>query len=188
MNKLTTTALTGVALFALVACGSGGSASVAPSLTGGIPRSPSPAPAASVGSGDLTTAEGLCGLLKAEDWQQFNYVTAATPDVSSDGEGTAICSWADGLELEVYTHADVTEAEETYDTIIANVPMDDPQEFYVAGSAQSAFDSDIGDGSAGMVAQAGRLTLFVSGLSRDTAQTELATLAGLVVARGASLI
>ena len=66
--------------------------------------------------------------------------------------------------------------------------MDDAQPFYVQRAAQSVFDSDIGDGSAGMAAQAGRLTLSVSGLSRDTAQAELATLAGLVIARGAALV
>ncbi len=193
MKKRFAPGLVLLAMTVSVACGGTSTptrASVAPSLTGGIPRTPPPASAAapSAPSGDLGTAEGLCGLLTAADWQQFNYVTAAQPDVSSDGEGTAICSWADGLELEVYTHADESEAEATYETIIENVPMDDPQPFYVPGSAQSVFDSDIGDDSAGMVAQAGRLTVFVSGLSRDTAQTELAALAGLVLARGAALI
>ena len=172
-------------VFLAAACGGGASPTRAPATIGG----PVPTIATSTNrSGDLSTAEGLCGLLQAEDWQQFNYVTAAQPDVSSDGEGTAICIWANGLTLEVYTHADASEAEETFDTILENVPMDDPQPFYVQGAAQSVFDSDIGDGSAGLAAQAGRLTLFVSGLSRDTAQAELATLAGLVIARGASLV
>jgi hypothetical protein len=171
MKKLSKTAITLVVVGVVAACGGG------PTPT----RSGAPASA-------LTTAEGLCGLLGASDWQQFNYVTAAQPDVSSDGEGTAICSWADGLDLEVYTHTDASEAEATYDTVIENVPMDDPQPFLVQGAAQSAFDSDLGDGRAGMVAQAGRLVVFVSGVSRDTAQAELAALAGLVIARGSTLI
>ncbi|HUR15656.1 MAG TPA: hypothetical protein VMZ33_00095, partial [Candidatus Limnocylindrales bacterium] len=189
MNKFAATAITSGMMAIAVACGGGSAptrASVAPSLTGGIPHPPSAA-APSGPSGDLATPEGLCGLLTAADWQQFDYVTAAQPDVSSDGEGTAICTWANGLTLEVYTHADASEAEETFATVVENVPMDDPQPFYVPGSAQSVFDSDIGDDSAGMVAQAGRLTVFVSGLSRDTAQAELAALAGLVIARGSSL-
>jgi hypothetical protein len=173
----------------VAACGGGSSptTSRAPASVTGTPA-PASVAAPSRPSTDLTTAEALCGLLQAADWQQFNYVTAATPDVSSDGEGTARCSWANGLTLEVYTHDTAPEAEETFDTVVENVPMDDAQPFYVQGAAQSVFDSDIGDDQAGLVAQAGRLTLFVSGLSRDSAQVELATLAGLVIARGASLV
>lgn len=179
-----------VTLLGFVAACGGGASPTTSRAPASATRTPSPASVAapSAPSGDLTTAEGLCGLLQAADWQQFNYVTAATPDVSSDGEGTAICSWADGLTLEVYSHGSAAEAEETFDTVVENVPMDDAQPFYVQGAAQSVFDSDIGDDQAGLVAQAGRLTVFVSGLSRDSAQVELATLAGLVIARGASLV
>jgi len=188
MRKVPAAATALIALV-LVACGGGGSPTVSRGpATATASRAPASVAAPSAPSGDLTTPEGLCGLLQAADWQQFNYVTAAKPDVSSDGEGTAICTWANGLTLEVYTDDSAADADATFDTVVENVPMDDAQPFYVQGAAQSVFDSDIGDDSAGLAAQAGRLTVFVSGLSRDTAQVELATLAALVIARGSSLV
>jgi hypothetical protein len=186
-------AATALTALVLVACGGGGGPTVSrgpatSTATSTATRAPASVAAPSAPSGGLTTPEGLCGLLQAADWQQFNYVAAAKPDVSSAGEGTAICTWANGLTLEVYTDDNAQDAEATFDTVVENLPMDDPQPFYVPGSAQSVFDADIGDGQAGLVAQAGRLTVFVSGLSRDAANAELATLAGLVITRGASLV
>ena len=136
--------------FSSVACGGGGQPPISHApATVTATRAPASVAAPSAPSGGLTTPEGLCGLLKAEDWQQFNYVTAATPDVSSDGEGTAICTWANGLTLEVYTHDTVEDAEATFDTIVENVPMDEASPYYVQGAAQSLFDSDIGDNPPG---------------------------------------
>ena len=40
-------------------------------------------------SGELPSGAELCALLTSTDWGQFNYVTAAQPDISSDGPGSA---------------------------------------------------------------------------------------------------
>ena len=175
MRKLGVPAVVALSVL-LVACGG----APTPTRTGtAAPQRP---------SGGPTSPEALCGLLNAADWQQFNYVTAATPDVTDDGEGTAICTWASGLELEVYTHASEAQAVDTWETVQENVPIQGGQAATVPGAAQAVFDPDLGDGNAGMVVQSGRLVILVTGLSRDSAQAELTTLAGLVLARGSALI
>jgi hypothetical protein len=161
----------------LLACGGG-----APTATRtAAPATPRPAtPAATTAS-----AAALCFLTPA-DWQQFNYVTGSSPDVTTDESGT-FCQYASGLFLEVYPAASEADAESTFDTVLENVPMDNPQSVPVPGADEVAFDADIGDNHAGMAVRAGRLTFFVTGLARDTVQAELTTLAGLVLSRSSAL-
>jgi hypothetical protein len=162
----------------VVACGGGGAPTRAPTpaATVGVATPPS-------GSGD----EALCVLTPA-DWQQFNYVTSASPDVTSDEPGTAICQYASGLFLEMYTHENEDDALTTLETVRENAPFEDDQEIAIPGAGQVNYDPDLGDNHAGIVVQAGRLTFAIYGLARDSSQVELTTLAGLVLARSASLI
>jgi hypothetical protein len=135
----------------------------------------------------VNSPEALCNLLAPADWHQFGYVTGAQPDVESDAPGTAICTFANGLFLEVYTHAQSSEAAETFDTIVENAPFDEPQDLTIPGTEDVIFDADIGDDNAGILVRSGNLVYTISGLARDTAQAELLTLAGLVIQRAAHL-
>ena len=122
-------------------------------------------------------------MLTAVDWQAFNYVTGATPDVTSEGPGQAICQYASGLFLEVYTHANEQEAIDTFDTIVENAPFEGTTELTLPGAASVLFDPGVSDDHSGILVRAGRLVFTIAGLARDSAQAELTTLAGLALAR-----
>jgi hypothetical protein len=176
-----------VLMLVLAACGGGSTPTSAPSAP---PASPPPvATASAVGAtADAGSAEALC-LLTPEDWQQFNYITGASPDVTSDGPGSAICQYASGLFLEVYTHADETEAEATYQTVLDSIPVDEPQEVPLPGADEVVIDPSTGDGEhAGIVVRAGRLVYTISTRSGDEAQAQLTALAALVLARAGTYI
>ena len=136
-------------------------------------------------AGDDPAAE-LC-LLTVEDWHQFNYVTGAEPDVTSDAPGTAICQYASGPFLEVYAEGSEEDAAATFQTIVDNAPFDDPQELAIPGADEVLFDPEISEDHAGIAVRAGRLAFTISALARDSVQQELMTLAGLVLARSADL-
>jgi hypothetical protein len=162
----------------VVACGGG---TPTPTRTAAAPTArPTTAATAAAGGG----AEQLCFLTPA-DWQQFNYVTGAEPEVTSDESVDALCTYANGLFLEVYTEVSEADAEETYETILENVPFDG-QDVTLPGADQAQFDPSTGDDNAGIVVRAGRLVFTISGLARDSAQAELTTLAGLVLQRSGS--
>ena len=166
----------------LAACGDRVGPTVGPTNappTHGGTSAPTVAPSAS-------SAEALCVLTPA-DWQAFNYVTGAAPDVTSDEPGTAICQYASGLFLEMYTHASQADAQATYETMLENIPMDAPETLTLPGADEVTFDADIGDNHAGIAVRAGNLDFLITGLNRDTVQAELLTLAGLVLARSAEL-
>jgi hypothetical protein len=154
-----------------------------PASTTAAPASPT---ASEVGDGSANPAAALCVLTPA-DWQAFNYVTSATPSVTSDEAGTAICQYASGLYLEMYTHQSSTDAAATLQTILENAPFDAPQELTLPGADKAVFDSDVGDDHAGIAVQKGKLAFAIYGLSRDSAQTELMALAGLVLQRASNL-
>jgi hypothetical protein len=172
------------------ACGGGPAPSRSPSATANATATAagSASPTDPGATGDATSAEALCGLLTAADWQQFGYVTGAQPDVESDEPGTAVCTFANGLFLEVYTHAQPADAAETFDTIVENAPFDEPVDLPMSGTEDVIFDADIGDDNAGILVRSGNLVYTISGLARDSAQAELLALAGLVIQRGAHLI
>jgi hypothetical protein len=171
-----------VSLMIFAACGGGGASTPAPSPTA-PPAASATAPPTSSGGSDATA---LC-VLTAEDWQQFNYVTTATPDVISDEPGTVICQYASALFLEMYTHDNVTDAQATYQTMLENIPVDEPQQLTLPGADVVTFDPDIGEDHAGIVVRAGNLDFLITGLARDSVQAELMTLAGLVLERTATL-
>jgi hypothetical protein len=171
-----------VSLLMIAACGGGQGPTATPA--GVSTNAPThTVPTAPPGGSD---AAALC-VLTPEDWQQFNYVTGATPDVISDEPGTAICQYASALFLEMYTHDNETDADATYQTMLENIPVDDPQELTLPRADVVTFDPDIGDNHAGIVVRAGRLDFLITGLARDSVQAELMTLAGLVLARTAAL-
>jgi hypothetical protein len=165
----------------IVACGGG---TPTPTRTETVPSvRPTDAATAAVGGGD----QALC-FLTAADWQQFNYVTGAEPDVVPDQpEGTTICQYASGLFLEVYSHDSEAEAEDTLQTIADNIPLDKPQELTIPGADEVLFDDDTGDNHAAIAFRAGRAAFVIVGLARDSVQAELTTLAGLVLTRSTAI-
>jgi hypothetical protein len=173
--------LTMLVLVVIAACGGGpATATRTPN-----PPSPSPRPTAAAPTSDGSAA--LC-FLTAADWQQFNYVTGAEPDIIPDQpEGTTICQYASGLFLEVYTQDTESEAEETLQTIVENIPMDEPEELTLPGADEAMFDADTGDNHAAIAFRAGRAAFVITGLARDTVQSELMTLAGLVLTRSTAI-
>jgi hypothetical protein len=181
-------------LLVLVAalCGCGGTpaatGSPTPTRTATATATAAPTPTPSeVVDGSAEPAAALCFLTPA-DWQAFNYVTGAAPDVTSDAPGTAICQYASGLFLEVYTHQDSNDADATYQTILENAPFDQPQQLTLPGADKAVFDPEVTDNHAGIAVQAGKLVFTISALARDSSQSELMTLAGLVLQRAANLI
>ena len=170
-------------LLLAAACGGG-----APSATR-TPARPTAAAATSVATAAPSANAGaaqLCFLTPA-DWQAFNYVTGASPDVTSDESVDAICQYASGLFLEVYTEASEADAEETYQTVLDNAPFDAGQAVTVPGADEAEFDPEVTDDHAGIAVRAGNLVFSISGLARDTALAELTALAGLVVARSSTV-
>ena len=176
---------TWIVAFALAACGG----AAAPTRSPGQPATAAPGTAApaSVSPGGLPTAAELCAFLTSADWGQFNYVTAAQPDVSSDLPGSALCGYANGLFLEVYADASEAEAEDTFQTILDNAPFDGSQALIIPGADEVQFDPEIGEDSAGIAVRAGRVSFTIGLPSGDAAQAQAMALAALVLARSTAL-
>ena len=177
------TALLTLTLLAAACGGGAATATRTPAPPSSRPTAAAPTAVPSTAAGGA--AEQLC-FLTAADWQQFNYVTGANPDVTSDESVDANCQYASGLFLEVYTEASDADAQETYQTVLENAPFDG-QDVTLPGADEAQFDSEVDPGHAGIAVRAGKLVFTISGLSRDTAQAELTTLAGLVLSRSAAL-
>ena len=168
-------------LLALIAaaCGGGGPRATA------TPVPATQAPVTTSAPGELPSAQELCGLLTTEDWSQFGYVTAASPEINSDGPGTAYCVYAGtsgatgGLEFDAFVAAAEDEAQGTYDTIISGGPEMTPLD---AANADSVAISTEGE-YAVIVARTGRFTFSISLPTGDDAENELMTLANTVVTR-----
>lgn len=164
------------------ACGAGAAATRTPAVATGMV----PTTAATTGTGGPPTAAQLCSFLTAADWGQFDYVTAAQPDVNGD-PGSAVCGYANGLLLEVYADTREADAEGTFQTILDNAPFDGSQTLIIPGADEVQFDPQISDDSAGIAVRAGRVSFTIGLPSGDAAQAQAMALAGLVLARSAAL-
>jgi hypothetical protein len=87
----------------------------------------------------------------------------------------------------MYPQQSASDAAATVDTILENAPFEHPQELTLAGADRAVFDPDVGDNHAGIAVQKGKLAFAIYGLSRDSAEAELTTLAGLVLQRASAL-
>jgi hypothetical protein len=174
------------------ACGGGPSAGQtgSPRSAGTPGTTPAGGGGASPGSGQAT-ADELCALLTADDWGEFNYVTAAEPEVNEEDPGSATCVYAGesgargGLELDAYQHATPAEAEETFDTIAESMP--DATDAALPGADESLIQLDIPGSFAAIVVRSGRFTYTIALPAGDEAETQLNTLAATVLARSQSL-
>lgn len=177
-----------LSLLVVAACGGGAS----PTATSRTPTSgPTLAaasdPPATTGPGGLPTAADLCALLTAEDWGTFNYVTAAQPDVESDGPGSAICTYANGLFLETYVDETPEDAEDTFQTIVDNAPFDGNMSVAIPGTDEVQFDEEVSAGRAGVAVRTGRVSFTIGLPAGEAAQTQLTALAAIVLQRVSSI-
>lgn len=174
-------------LITVAACGGGSNPTATVSRpTIGPTAGATSAPVTSL-PGGLPTAAQLCGLLTAADWGTFNYVTAAQPDVASDAPGTATCTYANGLFLETYVDETPGAAEETFETILENAPFDGAASIAIPGADEVQLDNEIAAGDAGIAVRAGRVSFTIGLPAGEAAQTQLTTLAALVLSRVATL-
>jgi len=135
----------------------------------------------------MPTEAELCALLTAEDWGAFGFVTAAQPEINSDGPGSAACVYAGqsgatgGLELDAYAHDTVAEAEETFGTISEGMPAAQP--FTLPGADEVLLDPDIDASYAAILVRNGRFTYTISLPAGEAAEAQLAALAAAVLTR-----
>lgn len=178
-----------IVLTALLAACGGPQASASPT-PGTTTPTPTATPGMTASGATGLTPEALCNFLLPTDWQQFNYVTTAQPEVTSDAPGTAICYYARTLYFEIYVDETPGDAEATYDTIIENAPFDAGEQVTIAGADEAEIDMEITgveDDTSGIVVRTGRVTFTIGGPARDEARAQLQTLAETVVQRVASL-
>jgi hypothetical protein len=186
----------------VAACGGGSVTTQAPraSATGTVPSpapttpsttTPASAPA-TVSGGGLPSGESLCALLTSADWGQFNYVTAAQPEIESDSPGSAYCTYAGdsgasgGLEFDAFAHETVEDAEETFD-LISGGTDGDGKTVTIPGADEVFIDSSIDDTFGAIVVRTGRFTYTVTVPDGDQAETQLLALAAIVLTRASAL-
>ena len=168
------------------ACGGGGTTpTVGPGVTSPPVNTNAPVPA----SGGLPSGEQLCGLLTADDWGEFGYVTAASPTVNSDGPGSAYCVYAGqsgasgGLELDAFVDATAEDAQGTFETMTGEGPQMLPVDLAEADAALISTGGDY----ATIAVRTGRFTFGISVPASDEAELQLKTLASSVISRTAAL-
>jgi hypothetical protein len=167
-------------LLLAAACGGGGSTTtIGPGVTSPPVTTNAPAP------GGLPTGEQLCGLLTADDWNEFGYVVAASPGINSDGPGNAYCVYAGesgatgGLEFDAFVDATAEDAEATLETITAEGPDMEPVDLADADVALIGADGDY----AAIAVRTGRFTFTIALPAGDEAELQLKTLASSVISR-----
>ena len=190
----------------LAACGGGGGTTatsqpgVATTAPGGATTAPggaTSAPVATGGTGALATGgpvtdlTKLCDLLGAGDFTGLGITGAGTPTVSSDGPGSAYCTFTGtsaaqgGIEFDVFVGDD---PDGTYNTIMSEAGGLAPTTMAVADKAAiTAGVEGQADKPAAVLVKKGKLVFTIAvpaGLYREAALTAL-TLA--VLSRGAGL-
>ena len=187
-NAAAKLAATAILAAAVAACSNGGGATNAPTVAPGTAGSGGQST-----GGPVTDLTALCGLLGPGDFATVGISGAAAPTASSDGPGSAYCVYAGqsaatgGIEFDVFVDAD---AEGVFDVILdetssdlTSVPIPGVDEAVgtdgVAGTA---------DAYATVVVRKGPLVFTIAAPGGPGTSLKLATLAGLVVARGAGLV
>ena len=177
----------GSLVLVVAACGGGGGAAATATPASATPAPATQVPVTTSAPGELPAAEELCGLLTADDWGQFGYVTAATPEMNTDGPGTAYCVYAGtsgatgGLEFDAFVHEDEAQAEGTLETITGEGPEMSPVELEGADAALISTEGDY----AYIAVRIGRFTFTIALPTGDEAEDQLTTLANRVIDQSA---
>ena len=180
-----------LALAAFVAaCGGGSPASVRPSPAS-VPSISLPSlavPSQPAGSGSQPSAAQLCGLLTASDWASVQLTQASSqPTINSDAPGNAYCTYtatsgaSGGLELDAFVDNTSSDAEGTYNTILSETPGGQPA--VLPGTDAALINPNVDGKYGAIVVRNGRFTYTISLPTSAGAQTQLETLAALVLTR-----
>ena len=176
-----------------VACGGGTGSTPAPraSATGSAqPATTTPTSAPASVSAALPSGEQLCALLASSEWGQFNYVTAAQPEIESDGPGSAYCTYAGesgaegGLELDAFVAETVSDAEATFDLMSTE---QGGQVITLPGADEAWIHPAIDDEFGAISVRVGRFSYSISLPTGEQAEAQLLALAGIVLARASAL-
>jgi hypothetical protein len=138
-------------------------------------------------AGVLPSGDQLCALLTAADLTAAGVTGATQPTVTSDGPGSAYCSFTaasggqGGIEFDAFVDATASDAAATTETAAGDAGAG--EEIALPGVDQAFLDSQ--DTPGVLVARKGRLTIVIGVPPSDTSQAALATLAALVIGRSA---
>lgn len=190
----------GIALCTILAACSGSGATPRPSLPAvpsiaipsvSIPSIAIPSGASAsqpAGSGASSSAQQLCALLTANDWAAVQLSQAAAqPVINSDSPTDAYCVYSGasgatgGLEFDAFIDDTAQDAQATYNTVAGEMPGGQP---VTLPGTDAALINPNADGTYGaIVVRNGRFTYTISLPTSNAAQTQLETLAALVVTR-----
>jgi len=191
----------GIAVCAiLAACSGGGGATTRPSLPAipslavpsiAIPSLAVPSGAGAshpAGSGASSSAQQLCALLTASDWANVQLSQAAAqPVINSDSPTDAYCVYSGvsgatgGLEFDAFIDDTTQNAQETYNTIAGETPGGQPVS--LPGTDSALINTDVEGTYGAIIVRNGRFTYTISLPAGNAAQTQLETLAALVLTR-----
>ena len=169
-------AVAGLAL-SVMACGGGSGATAAP------PASPQ-ATSAPAASGGGSTGAIDCGLLTPADFATHGVDGAEAPTDNPDGT-SHYCVYAGtsgatgGIEFDVFPHADVASATETYDTVIGEGASGAPP----TGASFAASSFAISGDTAYLAVRQGKLVFALAVPNDINTEAGLVALAKLVVER-----
>lgn len=148
---------------------------------------PAATPTSALPTGGLPSSADLCALLGTADWAALGYSAAAQPAISSDGPGSAYCTYtgtagaAGGLELDAFVDATAQDAMGTFETITGE--MSGGQSATLPSADQVLINPAVGGTYGAIIARAGRFTFTISLPTGAQAQSQLLALAAIVLAR-----
>jgi len=173
----------------VVGCSGGGGATNRPTVTAAASLAiPSGAASQAAGSAANTAAQQLCGLLTANDWATVNLSQATNqPTINSDGPNDAYCVYngksgaTGGLEFDAFVDQSASDATDTFTTMSGELPG--AQSVDLPGVDAALINPDV-DGTYGVIiVRDGRFSYSISLPTSSGAQTQLETLASLVLTR-----
>jgi len=140
------------------------------------------------GSAANAAAQQLCGLLTANDWATVNLSQATNqPSINSDGPNDAYCVYngksgaTGGLEFDAFIDQSTNDATGTFNTMAGELPGG--QSVDLPGVDAALINPNV-DGTYGVIiVRNGRFSYSISLPTSSGAQTQLETLASLVLTR-----
>lgn len=179
-----------VTAIVLVACSGGSGTTPQPTLPAirSIALPSLVVSSAAAGSGSLPSGQQLCALLTANDWAQVNLSQAsAAPTINSDGPGSAYCTYSGtagasgGLEFDAFAEQVPSDAQDTFNTMSGELPGGQPAT--LPGADAALINANV-DGTYGVIiVRNGRFTYSIALPASNASDTQLQTLAALVLTR-----
>jgi hypothetical protein len=153
----------------------------------------SPSPIATAAPSGLPSSDQLCALLSVDDWTAAGLSGAQAPRIDDDGPntGSAYCTYSGssggtgGLELDVFDHTSVSEAETTYATIAQSLPPSTAPN--VSGIDAGLINTNIDPGFGAILVRAGKLVVTITLPTSAQAGDQLTSLTQTVLSRALAL-